>query len=109
MNLPEFGSTALFEPVAVIRTITAGRPALGRWEVHDAAGNVVGVVAEERPRGAERSTFTVVHNPTGVPFRPPPGRRLRALGAWSSAGHPSVPAAVAALVGHLKTERPAER
>jgi hypothetical protein len=61
------------------------------------AGVLVGIVAEEPTRRGCASTFTAVRNPTATPFRPPAGRRLRALGAWSSGGHPTVPAAVAAL------------
>jgi hypothetical protein len=89
------------EPLVIVRTFAAGRPALGRWEVFDAAGTLVGVVAEERRPTRVLSTFTVVHNPVGVPFRPPAGRRLRALGVWSSGGHATVPGAVEALVRHL--------
>jgi len=74
---------------------------VSRWEVFDAAGVLLGIVAEETAGRACPSTFTVVHNPTGRPFRPPAGRRLRALGAWSSGGHPAVPVAVTALGRYL--------
>lgn len=103
------------ETFSVVRTVSDRRPALGRWEweVLDAAGNVIGLIAEERRPNDMSSTFTALHNPTEIPFRPPPGRRLRALGAWSSGGHPTVPAAVAALaitslVGSHRRLRPAE-
>jgi hypothetical protein len=91
------------EQFFVIRTFAPGRPPWGRWEVYDATGRLSAIVAEERiQRGkAHASTFTVVRNPAGTPFRPPPGRRLRARGAWYSGGHASVPAALAALTRHL--------
>ena len=94
------------ESYSVRRSITAGRSLAGRWEVLDAAGVVVAIVARERRRRGGAVTFTVIHNPTGIPFRPPPGRRLRALGAWSSAGHDTIPAAVAALTRHLAGPSP---
>ena len=106
MDFSGIGPPILFHPVVTIRTIGAGRPALGRWEVYDAAGSRVGVVAEEPAKGDFMATFTVIHNPTGVPFRPPAGRRLSALGAWSSTGHRTVPTAVATLVEHLTAARP---
>jgi hypothetical protein len=91
----------LSDAYCVVRTFAPGRPVSGRWEVFDAAGVLVGIVAEEPTRRGCASTFTAVHNPTATPFRPPAGRRLRALGAWSSGGHPTVPAAVKALGCHL--------
>ena len=95
------------EPFSVIRTIAAHRPTTGRWEVYDAAGRLVGVVAEVPHRNQRTATFTVVYNPTGTPFRPPPGRRLRALGVWCSGGHATVPAAVAALARYFAGSDPA--
>lgn len=91
----------LSDAYCVVRTFAPGRPASGRWEVYDAADVLVGIVAEVPARPASASTFTVLHNPTGTPFRPPAGRRLRALGAWSSGGHPTVPTAVTALGRYL--------
>lgn len=93
------------ELFSVIRTVRVGRPASARWEVVDGAGRVVGVVAEERRAADSFSTFTVIHNPTGVPFRPPPGRRLRALGVWMSSGHATVPGAVTELWRHFAEDQ----
>ena len=88
-------------PFLVLRQVGLSEASFGRWQVFDSAGVLVGAVVEQRRKGDPLSTFTVVHNPTSVPFRPPPGRRLRALGAWSSSGHPTLPAAVAELIRHL--------
>lgn len=107
MDFSGVGPPILSQPVVTIRTIGPGRPPLARWKVYDAAGSPIGVVAEERAEREGMATFTVIHNPTGVPFRPPAGRRLSALGAWSSSGHRTVPTAVAALVEHLTAARPA--
>lgn len=87
---------------SVVRTFGPGRPPLGRWEVYDADGLLVGVIAEEQPPGAGGcSRFTAVHNPTPTPFVLRYPRQLQARGAWWSKGHSTVPAAVAALGRHL--------
>ena len=88
---------------SVVRTFEPGRPPWGRWEVRDATGLLVGVVAEQLSpgRGGRASTFTVAHNPSSAPFNMRYPRRLRARGAWWSGGHDSVSAAVASLAHHL--------
>jgi hypothetical protein len=88
---------------SVVRTLEPGRPPWGRWEVYDANGLLIGVVAEEREAGpgGGASTFTVVHNPSPTPFFLRYPRRLRARGAWWSRGHDTLPTAVAALARHL--------
>ena len=89
------------ERYSVVRTFEPGRPPWGRWEVHDATGLLVGVVAEQLAPGARASTFTVAHNPSPAPFNMRYPHRLRARGAWWSGGHDSVSAAVASLAHHL--------
>jgi hypothetical protein len=88
---------------AVVRTFDSGRPSWGRWEVRDATGLLVGIVAEQpAPGGHGRpSTFTAVHNPGPTPFVLRFPQLLRARGAWWSSGHDTVSAAVASLVLHL--------
>ena len=91
------------EGFSIVRTFEVGRPPWGRWEVRDASGLLVGVVAEEPPVGrrGRASTFTVVNNPSPTPFVLRFPRHLRARGAWWSGGHRSVSAAVEELAGHL--------
>ncbi|MCA1842032.1 MAG: hypothetical protein LC792_02355 [Actinobacteria bacterium] len=92
----------ILEGYSVVRTFEAGRPPWGRWEVRDATGLIVGVIAEEPAgRHASASTFTAVHNPSPTPFVLRFPRHLRARGAWWSGGHDSVSVAVAALAVHL--------
>jgi hypothetical protein len=88
---------------SVVRTFEVGRPPWGRWEVRDATGLLVGVVAEEPAAGRRgpASTFTVVHNPSQTPFVLRYPRHLRARGAWWSRQHDSVSSAVQALACHL--------
>ena len=88
---------------SVVRTFEPGRPPWGRWEVYDASGLLIGVVAEEREavRDGGASTFTVCHNPSPTPFVLRYPRRLRARGGWWSRGHDTLPAAVTALARHL--------
>jgi hypothetical protein len=92
------------EGYSILRTFEPGRPPWGRWEVRDATGLLVGVVAEQpAPAGqGHLFTFTVAHNPSPAPFNMRFPRRLRARGAWWSGGHESVSAAVAALARHLR-------
>lgn len=92
------------EDYSVVRTFEPGRPPWGRWEVRDASGLLVGVVAEQpAPGGGGRaSTFTAAHNPSPAPFNLRFPRSLRARGAWWSGGHDSVTAAVASLARHLR-------
>lgn len=91
------------EAYSVVRTFEPGRGPWGRWEVRDATGLLVGVVAEEpAPAGHGRpSTFTVAHNPSPAPFVMRFPRHLRARGGWWSGEHDTVSAAVAALARHL--------
>ncbi|HZQ79242.1 MAG TPA: hypothetical protein VFE55_18060 [Acidimicrobiia bacterium] len=93
------------EGYSVVRTVEAGRPPWGRWEVRNVAGVLVGVVAEEPVPGrrGRPSTFTVVHNPSPALFILRFSRRLRAGGAWWSEGHQSVSYAVASLARHLQS------
>jgi hypothetical protein len=100
MELPDGCST--------VRTFEPGRPPWGRWEVYDATGLLIGVVAEEREPGRDRpsSTFTVVHNPTPTLVVLRYRRLMRARGVWWSGGHDALPAAVAALVRHLDATGP---
>jgi hypothetical protein len=80
----------------VFRRIRPDRP--GRWEIRVPTGKVVGVVAESPPIPSHPGpTFTVAHHP----IRTPPYAQGRARGSWTSDGHPSVPAAVAALMRYL--------
>lgn len=92
------------EGYSVVRTFDPGRPPWGRWEVCDATGLLVGVVAEQPApgQGGSASTFTVAHNPSPAPFNLRYPHRLRARGAWWSGGHDSVSAAVASLAFHLR-------
>jgi hypothetical protein len=92
------------EDYSIVRTFEPGRGPWGRWEVHDATGLLVGVVAEHPAavrRGAP-STFTVAHNPSPAPFNMRFPRHLRARGAWWSGGHETVSSAVASLARHLR-------
>ena len=91
------------EGYVVVRTFEPGRPPWGRWEVRDATGLLVGVVAEQSApsRPGAPSTFTVAHNPSPAPFMLRYPRHLRARGAWWSGGHETVSAAVASLARHL--------
>ena len=93
----------ILEGYSVVRTFEAGRPPWGRWEVRDATGLLVGVVAEEPAarRGGRASTFTAVHNPSPTPFNLRYPHHLRAQGAWWSQEHDSVSSAVLALACHL--------
>src|SRR5213594_4048728 len=93
----------LVDGYSVVRTFEPGRPPWGRWEIRDATGLLVGVVAEEPAPGRHgpASTFTAVHNPSPTPFVLRFPRLLRARGAWWSGGHESVSAAVASLAHHL--------
>ena len=88
----------------VVRTFDPGRPPWGRWEVRDATGLLVGVIAEQPApaRGGQTSTFIVAHNPSREPFNMRFPRHLRARGAWWSGGHDSVSAAVSSLALHLR-------
>lgn len=88
---------------SVHRTFDPDRGPWGRWEVRNAAGVLVGVVAEQPAAGRRGapSTFTVGHNPSPVAFNLRYPRHLRSRGAWWSGGHATVAAAVAALAGHL--------
>jgi hypothetical protein len=66
-----------------------------RWRVVDQAGALVGTVVEERDwlgNAYGPPTFTVAHNPTGGQW----------AAAWTSSGHPSPLAALAALADHLE-------
>jgi hypothetical protein len=92
---------------SVVRTFEPGRPPWGRWEVYDATGLLIGVVAEEPKLGRHGrcSTFTVVHNPSPTPFVLRYPRQLRARGAWWSPGHDTLPAAVTILVRYLDGQR----
>src|SRR5687767_10787879 len=76
----------------VVRTFDPGRPPWGRWEVRDATGLLVGVIAEQPALGqpGRPSTFTVAHNPSTAPFVMRFPRHLRARGAWWSGGHETV-------------------
>ena len=92
------------ERYSILRTFEPGRPPWGRWEVRDATGLLVGVVAEEpAPAGHGRpSTFTVAHNPSPAPFNMRYPRQLAARGGWWSGGHETISAAVASLERHLR-------
>ena len=92
------------EGYSVVRTFDPGRPPWGRWEVRNASGVLVGVVAEQPTpgRGGQSSTFTVAHNPSPAPFNMRYPHRLRARGAWWSGGHDSVSGAVDSLALHLR-------
>lgn len=93
------------EEYSVVRTFEPGRGPWGRWEVRDATGLLVGVVAEQAApagRHGAPSTFTVAHNPSPVPFNMRYPRSLRARGAWWSGGHETISAAVASLARHLR-------
>lgn len=92
------------EGYSVVRTFDPGRPPWGRWEVRDATGLLVGVIAEQPAPGqaGRASTFTVAHNPTPAPFNLRYPHRLRARGAWWSGGHDSVSSAVTSLAFHLR-------
>lgn len=94
----------ILEGYSVVRTFEAGRPPWGRWEVRDATGLLVGVIAEEpvAGRNGPASTFTAVHNPNPSPFVLRFPHHLRAGGAWWSGGHESVSVAVVALACHLR-------
>jgi hypothetical protein len=92
------------EGYSVIRTFEPGRGPWGRWEVRDANGLLVGVVAEQPTTGRSAgrpSSFSVAHNPGPAPFNLRYPRYLRSRGAWWSVGHPSVSNAVASLARHL--------
>ncbi len=89
------------EGYSVVRTFEPGRPPWGRWEVRNATGLLVGVVAEQ-PAPGRVFTFTVAHNPSPAPFNMRYPRHLRARGAWWSGGHDSVSSAVASLAHHLR-------
>jgi hypothetical protein len=93
----------LSEACSVVRTFEPGRGPWGRWEVRDATGLLIGVVAEQPAAGGRGrpSTFTVAHNPSPTPFVMRFPRSLRARGAWWSGGHDTVSAAVTALARHL--------
>ena len=92
------------EGYSVVRTFDTGRQPWGRWEVRDATGLVVGVIAEQLAPGGrgQASTFAVAHNPSPAPFNMRYPHRLRARGAWWSGGHDSVASAVASLAFHLR-------
>ena len=96
---------------SIVRTFEPGRPPWGRWEVRDATGLLVGVVAEEpAPAGhGQPSTFTAAHNPSPAPFNMRYPRLLRARGVWWSNGHETISAAVNSLARHLRRsgDRPA--
>ncbi|HZQ78128.1 MAG TPA: hypothetical protein VFE55_12410 [Acidimicrobiia bacterium] len=78
--------------------------------MHDRAGLLVGIVAEEpATRPGRPSTFAVVHNPGPTPFVLRFPRVLRARGAWWSKGHGTVAAAVGSLAGYLGDQSPASR
>jgi len=91
------------EGYSVVRTFEPGRPPWGRWEVRDATGLLVGVVAEQPALGAPSnpSTFTVAHNPSPAPFNMRYPRHLRARGVWWSGGHETMSDAVTALARRL--------
>jgi hypothetical protein len=66
-----------------------------RWRVVDKSGALVGTVVEEREwlgHAYGPPTFTVAHKPTGGQW----------AAGWTSSGHPSPMAALAALVDHLE-------
>lgn len=88
---------------STIRTFEPHRGPWGRWEVRDAAGMLVGVVAEQPAVSGQGrpSTFTVAHNPTPTPFVMRFPHEIRSRGAWWSTEHPTVASAVAALARHL--------
>ena len=88
---------------SIVRTFEPGRGPWGRWEVRDAAGVLVGVVAEDpAPAGqGHPSTFTVAYNPSPAPFNMRFPRLLRARGGWWSGGHETISAAVGSLARHL--------
>jgi hypothetical protein len=94
----------LTEGYSVVRTFEPGRGPWGRWEVRDATGLLVGVVAEQPSlgRSGHPSTFTAAHNPSPTPFVMRFPRQIRSRGAWWSGGHESVSAAVASLARHLR-------
>jgi hypothetical protein len=87
----------------VLRTESAaGTADRGKWNVLTDAGELVGLIFEERPwLGSQYGpvTYTAVRNPTGRAF----------AAVWRSEGHPTVPAAVAALEEHLLEEHSSDR